>query len=243
MKMISVICVYNNKETLDRFLLKSLKTQSAEYELILIDNCNGKFESAPEALNYGGKKAGTDYLMFVHQDVELTSDKWLKNAENMIKTLDKVGITGVAGVLEQEFKIKSNITNGIPPVPAGEKFKNPTRIQTLDECLVIIPQSIFKKYQFDENLKGWHLYTVDYCLNIINQGYNAYVLPMHAYHRSYMTHYPKEYFKLLNIVLEKYKPNYKKINTTCGFWYTTYPIKLNRFLNSQIGDIFNKFIK
>jgi hypothetical protein len=235
--------VYNDKETLDKFLLKGLKNQSVEYELILIDNRTGKFKSAPEALNYGGAKAKGDYLIFAHQDVELTSNQWLEDVENLIKTLDNVGIAGLAGVLEDEFRIKSNILNGIPPVPAGEEFKNPIKVQTLDECLVIIPKFIFFKYKFDEKLKGWHLYTVDYCLNIIKHGFSAYVLPMHAYHKSYMVQYPKEYFNLLKIILDKYKPYYEKINTTCGFWYPSYPVKLNWFLNTKIGGIFNKFTK
>jgi hypothetical protein len=38
--MISVVCVYNDKEILKKYLLKSLKNQSVEYELILIDNTN-----------------------------------------------------------------------------------------------------------------------------------------------------------------------------------------------------------
>ena len=241
--MISVICVYNNKEILDKFLLKSLKRQSVEYELILIDNQSGKYNSAPEALNYGAAKANGDYLIFAHQDIELTSNQWLKNVEHMMKTLDNVGIAGLAGVLEDEFRIKSNMVNGIPPIPAGEEIKSPIKVQTLDECLVIIPKSIFMKYKFYEKLLGWHLYTVDYCLNIILHGFNVYVLPIHAYHKSYMTHYPKEYFELLKKLLDKYKPYYRKINTTCGFWYTSYPLKLNWFLNTQIGGIFNKFIK
>ena len=53
--MLSIICVYNNRDILEKYLLNSLKVQSIEYELILIDNTSGKFNSAAKALNYGGK--------------------------------------------------------------------------------------------------------------------------------------------------------------------------------------------
>ena len=85
--MISVICVYNNKEILNKYLLKSLKIQTETHELILLDNIGGKFKSASEALNYGGKKAKGDYLMFVHQDVDLCSKTWLENVESILLSL------------------------------------------------------------------------------------------------------------------------------------------------------------
>lgn len=80
--MISIVCVYNDEKILNDFLLKSLKAQTVEYELIKIDNTQNRFKSAAEALNYGGKKAKGEYIMLVHQDVDLSSDTWLKNEEN-----------------------------------------------------------------------------------------------------------------------------------------------------------------
>lgn len=43
--MISVICVYNDRETLRRFLLRDLR-EGGDYELILLDNTTGGFGSA-----------------------------------------------------------------------------------------------------------------------------------------------------------------------------------------------------
>ncbi len=73
--MFSIISVYHNKETLEEDLLKGLKNQTTNYELILIDNTKGQFKSAARALNYGAKqiKSQSKYIMFVHQDVDLCS--------------------------------------------------------------------------------------------------------------------------------------------------------------------------
>lgn len=57
MKTFSIVCVYNNKEILRKYLLKSLKKQTESYELILIDNTNKQFSSVAEGLNAGGKKS------------------------------------------------------------------------------------------------------------------------------------------------------------------------------------------
>ena len=71
-KTLSVICVYNNKQILESFLLESLKKQNINYELILINNVNNEFTSAAKALNYAATKATGDYLLFVHQDIFFT---------------------------------------------------------------------------------------------------------------------------------------------------------------------------
>ncbi|GAH67636.1 unnamed protein product, partial [marine sediment metagenome] len=82
--MISIVVVYNNKRILNDILLKSLKKQTAKFELIALDNTKGKFKSAAEALNQGGKNANGKYIMFVHQDIELDSDLWLKEVEKFL---------------------------------------------------------------------------------------------------------------------------------------------------------------
>ncbi|MEN6553018.1 MAG: glycosyltransferase, partial [Methanobacterium sp.] len=162
--MISIICVYNNEESLENHLLKSLNVQKVHYELIFLDNSNGKFSSASEALNYGGNKAKGEYLMFVHQDYDLESDTWLADAEEIINNLENVGIVGVAGKYDRNMI--SNITTGVPPVLAGPiQIKEPKKVQTLDECLIIIPKKVFEEIQFDEDVcDNWHLYATDYCL-------------------------------------------------------------------------------
>ena len=98
--MISVICVYNDDWILQNYLLKSLSEQKAGFELITIDNGENRFASAAEALNYGGRKATGDYLLFVHQDVDLCSDSWLDSTENVLDTIPNLGVAGVAGVSE-----------------------------------------------------------------------------------------------------------------------------------------------
>ncbi len=230
--MISVVCVYNNEDILNDYLLDSLESQTADYELILIDNTENKFKSAAEALNHGGKKAKGTYIMFVHQDIDLSSDNWLKDTEKMLNSLTNIGILGVAGNCENVKGTTTIIKDGDPPKLAGPNYLNEiTESQTLDECLIIVPKSVFNILHFDEMVcDDWHLYAADYCLSIKKLGYKVYIAPIFVYHLSPGYSMSENYYLTLNKILKKHRNNYNEIFTNTGCWNTLYPLKLQRKL-------------
>lgn len=230
--MISIICVYNNEEILNNYLLKGLKSQTVKYELILLDNTQGRFKSASEALNIGGNKAVGDYIMFVHQDILLDSNSCLEKFERGLKHLRNLGIAGIAGTIEKknykEEYIFTNITHGTPPVRVtSKKFRNPIKAQTLDECLIVIPRRIFNQHQFDEIIcDHWHLYVVDYCLSIKGYGFNSYILPINSIHHRSAPGYSEEFYITLERTLKKHKKKYKHIYATMGRFSTSFFLKI-----------------
>lgn len=228
--MMSIICVYNKKEILEKYLLKSLEKQDVDYELILIDNRNNKFNNAASALNYGSKQANGDYLVFVHQDINFNNKEWIKDTENMINKLSNPGIIGVAGKTHDSL-VRSNIKQGIKPVDVSPyKLDKPEKASTLDECLLIIPKNIFKKYNFNEQqCPDWHLYGVDYVYNIKEKGYEAYLIPSILEHRSKGASMSKAYYKTLPNLQKKYM---KKglIRTCMGDWFTFIPVSIQRWI-------------
>ncbi len=228
--MISIICAFNNKKTLDDHLLNSLKNQTKNYELTLIDNTQGKFKSAAEALNHGGNKSKGKYLMFIHQDYELNSAKWLEEVVRTLDAIENLGIAGVAG--KNDYYLISKIKTGVPPeLPGHVPFEEPLKVQTLDECLIIIPKAVFQRIKFDEiTCDNWHLYATDYCLSVKEAGLDAYVIPMGGYHVSPGYSFSeKEYYSTLEKLVKKHKDNYKWIYTTTGSWSTVYPLFLQIF--------------
>lgn len=234
----SVICVYNDEFILSNYLLKGLQDQTADYELILVDNSKCRFSSAAEALNYGGTKARGKYLLFAHQDINLCSSTWLEESEKILETLEDLAIAGVAGRSESELGTISNIEHGIPPKSVrgmnGRGIRRPERVQTLDECLLIIPRSVFDTVKFDvETCNGWHLYAVDYCLSAKRSGLSTYVLPMHVHHASAANSMSDSYFATLEKVLKKHKGRCGAIHTTVGNWNARYPLCIN-MLNYRI---------
>jgi hypothetical protein len=226
--MISIICVFNDKKVLNEYLLESLKDQTAHYELILIDNTNRKFKSAPDAFNNGAKNAKGNYLMFVHQDVDLCSKNWVENVEYVLNSLSNLGIAGVAG--KSKEGVVSNIKHGIPPILAGKiQIIRPTQVQTLDECLFILPKPVFNMYKFDEEIcNDWHLYTVEYCLRVLKSNLNVFVIPNNIYHASAGYSISKSYFVILENLLRKYENDYKCIYTTVWNWNSSYSFSLQK---------------
>jgi len=223
--LFSVIVVYNNKEILNGWLLESLNRQSAEFEYLAIDNTEERFASAAEALNYEGKRAKADYIMFVHQDVKLIGDDWLCQAERYLESIDDLGIAGVAGMSAVG---RSNGERGRNVIFHGQSMKRwglankidkPVEVQTLDEQLLIVHRGVFDKLKFDQVCcPGWHLYGVAYSLDVRRMNLKAYVIPLEVWHKS-MGSRPlsRAYFRCVRKLFLKHG-ELQRIYTTCGEW-------------------------
>lgn len=245
--MISVICVYNNEDILKEHLLKSLENQTVEFELIKIDNTGSTFASAAQALNFGGKKAKGDYILFVHQDVNLCFNTWLEDAEKILGSISNLGIAGVAGLSEegkaQEDRARNLIRQGDNKL-WGKEISKPEPVQTLDECLTVVPRYVFDDLKFDEKIcDDWHLYTVDYCLSVRNLELCAYAIPMFIYHKSTGDSRCNEYQRTLKKLLKKHKGQTKRVYTTFGVWRTSYPLFLQKAKQITIRIIYLLMIK
>lgn len=210
----------------------------------MIDNTKAEFNSAAKALNRGGRQANSKYIMFIHQDVNLSSEYWLENAEKTLDSLPSLGIAGVAGA-KNSTGVITNIKHGNPPTLAGNtQIEGPENVQTLDECLVIIPKKIFDKLQFDELVcDDWHLYAVDYCLSAKLLGLYAYVLPCYLYHRSSGYSFSERYFFSLEKLLQKHKYSYNYIYTTNGNWDAQNPITIKKIRINYYAKIIINFFE
>ncbi len=243
--MISIIIVYNDANIQDSLTVSSLRRQSKEYELILVENIdNQNFKSAAAALNAGARRSTGDYLMFVHQDVDLLDENFLERVADFLKQLDSLGVAGVAGMSESGTNYcdrqRNLIYHGVPKRIWGKELQSCERVQTLDECLLIIPSNVFEQLKFDDkSCDNWHLYGVDYCLTVAEQGLSAYVLPLPIYHQSagdsakikrnlFWGSLSGDYFRSFEAVRRKHKNSVNFIHTTCESFDTKYPIFLQR---------------
>lgn len=241
--MISVVCVYNNRQILNNCLIKSLENQNCDYELILVDNTQNKFNSAAKALNYGGHQAKEDYIMFVHQDMELNSPTWLSDVEEMLNSMENVGVAGVAG--KKGRTPRSNMKHGTPPRSVGIFPQDgPIEVQTVDECLAIVPRRVFQETPFnEETCQGWHLYLADYCLSLKTNGYNVYVVPQSSYHLSAGDSFSDDYYQTVRKLMKKHKSDYEWIYATTGNWHTTYPLLIQIVYNKLYRTVERIIIK
>ena len=186
--MISIICVYNKKNVFENILMKGLSRQTAPYELIAIDNSHDALGHVAEAMNRGGQRATGKYLLFIHQDVELISPTWLRDAERMLDAMPDLGVAGIAGADQAGGKtFESHLVGHIKSGDRewGKELKDPVKVQTVDELLIIIPRAIFAEVKFDAKRFDFiHLFGVDYCLTAAQKGLGVYIIPGYAYHAS-----------------------------------------------------------
>ena len=185
-KNVSVICVYNDKKMLENNLAFSLKEQKGvDYEFVLVDNTDGRFENMSKAYNFGFNLSKGNILIFSHQDVLFGDDYFLHNICSWFKhnDLENFGLAGLIGV-DKDGKaiglVKSNDTiNGIP-------VDCPTEVMSVDDFLIITTRECFLKVgKFDENLPGWHGYSIDLSLMLRNNDLRTFVIPFFAIHNSY----------------------------------------------------------
>ena len=226
--MISVVCVYNKEGIFTNVLLKSLRKQSAEYELIALDNTGGRFRSAAEAYNFGGARAKGDYIMFAHQDMWLVTRTWLEDAERLLGNLPSLGVAGVGGLVSISERSRTSLWAKAScyfldetTVVELQAIQAPEEVQTLDECLLLVPRPVFDRLKFDETaFDGWDCYAADYCLCAENLGLKAYVIPAPCSHccaRSTLR--PWEFKGLLKYqkrLYAKHRHNYETICTWMG---------------------------
>ncbi|KZX10265.1 glycosyltransferase [Methanobrevibacter filiformis] len=235
--MMGIICVYNNEKILNEYLIRGLNNQKDNnFNLFLVDNRNNKFKSAAAAFNYAASKVDAEYLVFTHQDIYLP-EGWVVETEKIIKSLKNPGVIGVAGKSLFDYNILTNIEHDTPPRKPNPSIpiSNPVEVETVDECLFIIPKSVFDENKFDTTCcDGWHLYGADYCLDMKNKGYNVYVIPTYLYHVSNGDF--RFYYESLDKFLKKHKANLI-IPTTCGNWIT-----YHSNLNNESPALKNKII-
>lgn len=215
----SIVCAYNDRGKLERFLLRSLEGQSAPFELLLIDTRAGGVKSAPPILNEAAKRARFDHLVFVHQDVALGSPHWLEDVRAALEKLGRYGAAGVAG--RAEGGLFASVLHGDPPQPVGtQPVTGPQPVQTLDGCLMIVPRAVFLEQGFDETTcRGWHFYVADYCLDLAERGLDVFVLPNGVYHESMGPADPSVYQDAKRALLKKHR-RHKTLYLTMGVWET-----------------------
>ncbi|MDY4857711.1 MAG: glycosyltransferase [Candidatus Onthovivens sp.] len=241
--MLSIICVFNNEEILNKYLLSSLSKQSfQDYEIILIDSVKMNFKSAAKALNYAVNLAKGEVYIFVHQDIKFLSDDVL-NKINEYSLKYQFGIGGVAGRINNSKGTISSIKMGEDFVDGGiQDIKEVVEVDTLDECLFFIKKENF--LGFDEDLGDtYHLFATDYCYKAKLNNQKIYLFPLNVYHLSKGDSMNENYFKTLYKIGRKYHKKIKYLHTTCVTLTNNIFLKFFCFINIIKLKLKRKLVK
>ncbi len=220
--MISII-ICSTHPTTDAGLLKNIqKTIGTDYEIIHIDNSQGKYNIF-EAYNLGVERAKGEYLCFMHEDILFKSDNWGPAVE-MHLSQPCVGAIGVAGgcvVLDKlDWRFYGfgivNLEQGNYTVEENpvyyisnhlEKQKIPlTQVAILDGAWIAMRKNLFQQIRFDDQtFHDFHLYDSDICMQINKMGLGVFIVfEVFIEHKSEGT-YSEGYRKSLEVFAEKWK--------------------------------------
>lgn len=163
------------------------ETCGVPYEIIKVDNPG--IMGICEAYNNGAAKAGYEYLLFLHEDVEFMHKNWGKFLTKTYFALPKVGVIGIAGA-SRKFKMAYGY--GFSKIFLDEIFVNvgdengkfyhkennlPTKIKVIDGVFMAVKKDIWQEFKFNSKfLRGFHFYDIDFSLRI-SEKYQNYLIP------------------------------------------------------------------
>lgn len=184
--MLSIIISSYNKSNFENIQNNIAETCGIDYELIKIDNPN--LMGICEAYNKGATKAQYHYLLFIHEDIIFHTQNW---GELLIKHLEKEN-TGVLGIAGSNYVPKAptgwylfdNTYNFSNCIQNNKEKSNPRLIHVLnskvnifsvDGVFLAVKKNVYNEFPFNENIKGFHGYDLDFSLRVATK-YKNYVI-------------------------------------------------------------------
>lgn len=207
-----------NKLDLYETLLHSFKAHgfdSPHTEYIYIDNSKANQFDAYGGLSALIHKAKGRYLILCHQDVRCVDhgfDDLLARLRSLDDSEPHWALAGNAG----------RDQDGNPLMCLSDRYgskqklgKLPAESVSLDENFMVLK----RKWQLapSVDLKGWHLYGTDLCLQAQMRGLKAFVIDFHLLHESGALKIDQSYFDCLEALEAKYANLFRTrtIHTTC----------------------------
>jgi hypothetical protein len=192
MPSITFIILVGNRDTYQKCFLSSplfqRKDVGCDFQIIP----QSGFKTAGEAFNDGIKRADSDLIVCVHQDVVLPA-RWaerflakLNEVESLGVPVGVVGCWGITSEGERAGHVYHRDRQLFPRKPGDNGNRGPmslpTRVQTLDELLISFRKS--SGLRFDPSLPSFFGYAVDLCLEAEAQGFQNFAIDCPCIHRT-----------------------------------------------------------
>ncbi len=179
MPVISFIVSTHREADFARLESNLAATVDAPYEIIPIENL-GRY-SLTEAYNIGARKSRGAFLCFVHEDIVFRDAHWDLAVLERFTVHSNLGLLGVAGsVARPDLPIGTFL--GYPELDRStfchlndnhevEEVHCPypeeeCEVRVLDGVFLFARREAWERFPFDENVRGFHFYDVDFSLRI-----------------------------------------------------------------------------
>ncbi|MDB9846679.1 hypothetical protein OAC46_00590 [Flavobacteriaceae bacterium] len=199
-----------------------------------IDNSINNKSDAYDGLNKFLSISNSRYTIICHQDVRLNYD----NKMNLELKIDEINlidpnwaILGNAGGDSNFSKLHIRITD---PHGADKNTSNfPFKVDSLDENFLLIKNGL--NIGVSNDLKGFHFYGTDICIQAKIRGYSSYVIDFHLKHLS-KGKLDLNFEKCKNQLIKKYELafKYRFIQSSCSLLFISASSKLNLIFNNKI---------
>lgn len=181
--MISIIVSSYNKNNFEAFSKNVDKTIGVPYEII--DIRNPGLMGICKAYNLGAEQANYENLLFCHEDILFHTENWGKLFVQHL-SLPDVGVIGIAGsnyvckaptgwhLSDDKYNFINIIQhdNNIINIHHIDKVQ---QVFSLDGVWLGMTKEKFNELKFNESIKGFHAYDLDFSLRS-SQKYNNYVI-------------------------------------------------------------------
>ncbi len=189
--MLSIIISSYQPEYYDNLLKNINETIGDDFKYEVIQIWNPDLMGITEAYNKGAEKARFDYLLFTHEDILFHTRNW---GHELLKHLEdpNIGIVGIAGssyvpCAPSGWYISDSKYNSIYCIQNNNKKDRPNVIDTfhkkegkkrvfaLDGVFLATKKQTYKEVRFNEKIKGFHGYDLDFSLRMA-ENYENYVI-------------------------------------------------------------------
>lgn len=202
---LTIVTTVNNPEIYKNNLVLSTLTHSNKIEYITLYHNY----SSSTSLNTGLELASNNIVMCCHQDIYF-KDNWYTILKHHIDTLNKDkqkwGVLGFAGAVFEGSLVGTH---------SGLSMNNIDiiKVQTLDGSILILQKK--NNLKFDENLKFFHMYDADICLQALEKGLMNYCINVPINHISNRTT-GGGFSESVEYIRKKWKSEFGAVHTTVG---------------------------
>ena len=192
-------------------------TIGCEYELIVIDNSKNEY-SIFSAYNEGVRRAKGNVLCFMHEDMLYHTEGWGYIVLETFSQYPEYGLLGVAGsqILPKYptpwcstlFTVATVFSDSIPAVHSTLVDINRPIVPmvVVDGVWMCVSRDLFDRIRFDDIIyDGFHMYDIDTCLQVINNGFKVGVLTTISIYHSSMGNCNLQWFNNMERCWEKWK--------------------------------------
>lgn len=231
----SIIILTHNKLEYTKKCIESIRkfTEELEYEIIVIDNCssdetpqwiseqtdiisilNKENVGFPKGCNQGIEVATGDNILLLNNDIIVTPN-WLNNLLIALHSSPKVGAVGpvtnnasYGQVITVSYKDDEEMLVFAKEYNQSDSLKWIKRLKLIGFCLLFKKEVFDRIGYLDETFTPGNFEDDDYCLRIINQGYELLLCQdtfIHHYGSVSFSDKPVEFIEVLINNHEKFK--------------------------------------